>query len=567
MISTEMEPPLSTEQPTAPTHFIHKIIEEDLAAGKNDGRVHTRFPPEPNGYLHIGHAKSICLNFGLAQEFGGQCNLRFDDTNPVKEEEEFVDSIKEDVKWLGFDWADREFYASDYFGQLYEWAVQLIKAGKAYVEDLSADEIREYRGTLSEPGKNSPHRDRPIEENLNLFEDMKKGKFPDGAKVLRAKIDMASHNMNMRDPVLYRILHAEHHRTGSDWRIYPMYDWAHGQSDSIEGITHSICTLEFEDHRSLYDWCLDALGVYHPRQYEFARLNLTYTVLSKRKLIQLVTEKHVSGWDDPRMPTISGLRRRGFTAAAIRDFCERIGVAKANSTVDLSLLEFCLREELNKTARRVMAVLRPLKVVLTNYPEGQVEDLEAQNNPEDPDAGHRTIPFSRELYIEQEDFMEDPPKKFFRLAPGKEVRLKHAYIIQCQEVIKNNKGEVTELHCTYDPESKSGGPTAGRKVKGTLHWVSVLHAVTAEVRLYDHLFSEIEPDKIEIPESLNPNSLETITVCQLEPSLKDAKPGERFQFLRMGYFIADQKDSKSGAPIFNRTTPLRDTWAKIQKKG
>jgi len=471
------------------------------------------------------------------------------------------------VKWLGFDWADREFYASDYFGQLYEWAVQLIKAGKAYVEDLSADEIREYRGTLSEPGKNSPHRDRPIEENINLFEDMKNGKFLDGAKVLRAKIDMASHNLNMRDPVLYRILHAEHHRTGSDWRIYPMYDWAHGQSDSIEGITHSICTLEFEDHRPLYDWCLDALGVYPPRQYEFARLNLTYTVLSKRKLIQLVTEKHVSGWDDPRMPTVSGLRRRGFTAAAIRDFCERIGVAKANSTVDLSLLEFCLREELNKTAPRVMAVLKPLKVVLTNYPEDKVEDLEAQNNPEDPDAGHRTLPFSRELYIEREDFMEDPPKKFFRLAPGKEVRLKHAYIIQCQEVIKNDKGEITELHCTYDPESKSGGATAGRKVKGTLHWVSAPHAFSAKVRLYDHLFTEIEPDKIEIPESLNPNSLEVLTDCKLEPGMKDAQPGERFQFLRMGYFITDANDSKPGAPLFNRTTPLRDTWAKIKGKG
>ena len=550
-----------------PTNFIHKIIEEDLAAGKNDGRVHTRFPPEPNGYLHIGHAKSICLNFGLAEAFGGQCNLRFDDTNPVKEEEEFVQSIKWDVQWLGFDWDDREYFTSDYFGQLYDWAVQLINDGKAYVEDLSADEIREYRGTLSEPGRNSPHRDRPVAENLDLFERMKKGEFSDGAKVLRAKIDMASPNLNFRDPVLYRILHAEHHRTGGDWCIYPMYDWAHGQSDSIEGITHSICTLEFEDHRPLYDWCLDNLGVFHPRQYEFARLNLTYTVLSKRKLLQLVTEKIVDGWDDPRMPTISGLRRRGFTASSIREFCERIGVAKANSTVDLALLEFCLRGELNYSAPRVMAVLKPLKVVLTNYQEGQVEQLEAENNPEDPEAGHRTMPFSRELFIEREDFMEDPPKKFFRLAPGKEVRLKHAYIIKCEEVIKNKKGEITELHCTYIPETKTGEANAGMKVKGTLHWVSAPHAVTAEVRLYDHLFSEIEPDKIEIPGSLNPNSLEALTDCKLEPSLKEAKPGERFQFLRMGYFIADAKDSKPGTPIFNRTTPLRDTWAKVQKKG
>ena len=559
---------MSTEEPSVPTNFIHKIIEEDLAAGKNDGRVHTRFPPEPNGYLHIGHAKSICLNFGLAEAFGGKCNLRFDDTNPVKEEEEFVQSIKEDVKWLGFDWGDREFFASDYFPQLYLWAVKLIEEGKAYVEDLSADEIREYRGTLSEPGRNSPHRDRPIEENLKLFEEMKQGKFPDGAKVLRAKIDMASPNLNFRDPVLYRILHAKHHRTGSDWCIYPMYDWAHGQSDSIEGVTHSICTLEFEDHRPLYDWCLEALDVFHPRQYEFARLNLTYTVLSKRKLLQLVTEKTVNGWDDPRMPTISGFRRRGFTASAIREFCERIGVAKANSTVDLALLEFCLREELNYSAPRVMAVLKPLKIVLTNYPEDKVENLEADNNPEQPDAGSRTMPFSQELYIEQEDFMEDPPKKFFRLAPGKEVRLKHAYIIKCEEVIKNDKGEITELHCTYIPETKTGEANAGMKVKGTLHWVSARHAVTAEVRLYDNLFSEIEPDKIEIPGSLNPRpkSLEVLTDCKLEPSLKDAKAGERFQFLRMGYFIADAKDSQPGSPIFNRTTPLRDTWAKVQKK-
>ncbi len=555
------------EEPIAPTNFIHKIIEEDLAAGKNDGRVHTRFPPEPNGYLHIGHAKSICLNFGLAEAFGGKCNLRFDDTNPLKEEEEFVQSIKEDVKWLGFDWADREYFTSDYFGQLYDWAVQLIKDDKAYIEDLSADEIREYRGTLSEPGKNSPHRDRPVAENLDLFERMKKGDFPDGSKVLRAKIDMASPNLNFRDPVLYRILHAEHHRTGGDWCIYPMYDWAHGQSDSIENITHSVCTLEFEDHRPLYDWCLDTLGVSHPRQYEFARLNLTYTLLSKRKLLQLVTEKIVNGWDDPRMPTLSGLRRRGFTASSIREFCERIGVAKANSTVDLALRDFCLREELNHSAPRVMAVLKPLKIVLTNYPEDKVEDIVADNNPEQPEAGSRIMPFSRELYIEQEDFMEDPPKKFFRLAPGKEVRLKHGYIIKCEEVIKDAKGAITELHCTYIPETKTGEANAGMKVKGTLHWVSAPHAVTAEVRLIDNLFTEIEPDKIEIPGSLNPNSLEVLTDCKLEPSLKDAKAGERFQFLRMGYFIADEKDSKPGTPIFNRTTPLRDTWAKVQKKG
>jgi len=558
---------LSHEEHAAPTNFIHKIIEEDLVAGKNEGRVHTRFPPEPNGYLHIGHAKSICLNFGLAEQFGGKCNLRFDDTNPVKEEEEFVQSIKEGVKWLGFDWEDREFFASDYFSQLHRWAVKLIEEGKAYVEDLSADEIREYRGTLSEPGKNSPYRDRPVAENLKLFEEMKEGKFPDGAKVLRAKIDMASPNINMRDPVLYRILHAEHHRTGGDWCIYPMYDWAHGQSDSIEGVTHSICTLEFEDHRPLYDWCLDELGVFHPRQYEFARLNLTYTVLSKRKLLQLVTEKIVNGWDDPRMPTISGFRRRGFTASAIREFCDRIGVAKANSTVDLALLEFCLREELNHSAPRVMAVLKPLKIVLTNYPEDKVEDLEAENNPEQPEAGARQIPFSRELYIEQEDFMEDPPKKFFRLAPGKEVRLKHAYIIKCEEVIKNDAGEITELRCVYIPETKTGEANAGMKVKGTLHWVSAKHAFTAEVRLYDNLFSEIEPDKIEIPGSLNPNCLEVLKDCKLEPSLKDTKAGDRFQFLRMGYFIADVKDSQPGTPIFNRTTPLRDTWAKVQKKG
>ena len=556
----------SAAESVVPSHFIRKIIEEDNRTDKFGSKVHTRFPPEPNGFLHIGHAKSICLNFGIAQEFGGVCNLRFDDTNPAKEEQKYIDAIREDVRWLGFDWQDREFFASDYFGQLYDWAVQLIKDGKAYVDDQSADEIRENRGTLGEPGKDSPHRNRSVEENLDLFERMKQGEFADGARVLRAKIDMAAGNLNLRDPVLYRILKAAHPRTGDQWCIYPMYDWAHGQSDAIEGVTHSLCTLEFENHRPLYDWCLDALGVYHPQQSEFARLNLTYTVLSKRKLLQLVNEKLVSGWDDPRMPTLSGYRRRGYTAESIREFCERIGVAKANSTVDLSLLEFCIREELNRTAPRVMAVLKPLKVVLTNYPEGKVEELEAENNPEDPDAGHRTLPFSRELYIEQDDFMEAPVKKFFRLAPGKEVRLKHAYIIKCEEVVKNEQGEVVALHCTYDDQSKSGQANAGRKIKGTLHWVSSAHAVTAEVRLYDHLFSEMEPDKIEIPASLNPDSLAVLTDCKLEPGLKDAQAGARFQFLRLGYFTADVKDSKPGAPVFNRTTTLRDPWAKIQKK-
>ncbi|TDJ58434.1 MAG: glutamine--tRNA ligase/YqeY domain fusion protein [Nitrospina sp.] len=557
----------SAEAVTAPSHFIRKIIAEDNRTGKFGNKVHTRFPPEPNGFLHIGHAKSICLNFGIAQEFGGVCNLRFDDTNPAKEEQQYIDAIREDVRWLGFDWQDREFFSSDYFEKLYDWAVQLIKDGKAYVDDQSADEIRENRGTLGEPGKNSPHRNRSVAENLGLFARMKQGEFADGARVLRAKIDMAAGNLNLRDPVLYRILKAAHPRTGDTWCIYPMYDWAHGQSDAIEGITHSLCTLEFEDHRPLYDWCLDALGVYHPQQSEFARLNLTYTILSKRKLLQLVNEKRVSGWNDPRMPTISGYRRRGYTAQSIREFCERIGVAKANSTVDLSLLEFCIREELNRTAPRVMAVLKPLKVVLTNYPENQVEELKAENNPEDPDAGHRKLPFSRELYIEQDDFREDAPKKFFRLAPGKEVRLKHAYIIKCEEMVKNDQGEVVALHCTYDDQSKSGQANAGRKIKGTLHWVSAAHAVTAEVRLYDHLFSEMEPDKIEIPASLNPDSLTVLTDCKLEPGLKNAKASERFQFLRLGYFNVDAKDSRPGAPVFNRTTTLRDTWAKIQKKG
>ncbi|MGP0565736.1 MULTISPECIES: glutamine--tRNA ligase/YqeY domain fusion protein [unclassified Nitrospina] len=557
----------TSEESTQPSHFVRRHIQEDNASGRFGGKVVTRFPPEPNGYLHIGHAKSVCLNFGMALEFGGRCNLRFDDTNPVKEETAYVESIKEDVRWLGFDWGDKEYYASDHFQQLYEWAVQLIKSGKAYVDDLNADEIREHRGTLSEPGKDSPYRTRTVEENLDLFERMKNGEFDTGAKVLRAKIDMASGNLNLRDPVLYRILKAPHHRTGDTWCIYPMYDWAHGQSDSIEGVTHSICTLEFEDHRPLYDWCLDALGVFHPRQIEFARLHLTHTVLSKRKLIQLVKEEYVDAWDDPRMPTVSGLRRRGYTPDSIRDFCERIGVAKSNSTVELGLLEFCIREHLNMIATRVMAVLHPLKVVITNYPEGQVEELQAENNPEDAAAGHRTVPFSRELYIEQEDFMEDPPKKFFRLAPGREVRLKHAYIIKCEEVVKNDQGQVVELRCTYDPETKSGQTTDGRKVKGTLHWVSAPHAYEAEVRLYNHLFVNEDPEDIEIPASINPDSLEVLKDCKLEPSLKEAKVGDRFQFLRMGYFVVDSKYSQPGQPVFSRTVPLRDTWAKIQKKG
>ncbi len=554
-----------------PSNFIREVVKDDIASNKWEGRVHTRFPPEPNGFLHIGHAKSICLNFGLADEFGGQCNLRFDDTNPTKEEDVYVQSIIEDVKWLGFDWGDKIYYTSDYFAQLYDWAVQLIKADVAYVEDLSADEIREHRGTPTQAGKDSPFRNRSVEENLDLFERMKNGEFADGAKVLRAKIDMASGNLNMRDPVLYRILKAHHHRTGDTWCIYPMYDFAHGQSDSIETITHSICTLEFEDHRPLYDWIIDTLDVYHPQQIEFARLNLAYTLLSKRKLLQLVEEKHVSGWDDPRMPTISGLRRRGYTPESIRDFCERIGVAKANSTVEMALLEHCLREDLNKRALRLMAVLRPLKVVLVNYPEGQVEELDSPNNPEDPEAGSRKIPLSRELYIEQEDFMEDAPKKFFRLAPGKEVRLKSAYIIKCEEVIKDSSGNITELRCTYDPDSKSGGATAGRKIKGTLHWVSAQHAKSAEVRMYSHLFTKENPaddkESSDLKSALNPESLETLKDCKVEPALAEAQPGDRFQFLRMGYFCADAKDYLSTAPVFNRAVTLRDTWAKIAKKG
>ncbi len=554
------------------SHFIKEIIEEDLRTNRYNGRVHTRFPPEPNGYLHIGHAKSICLNFGLAAEYGGLYNLRFDDTNPTKEEQEYIDSIKEDVRWLGFDWDDREFYASDYFDQLYEWAVQLIKQGQAYVDSLSADEIREYRGTLTEPGKNSPYRDRSVAENLELFERMRAGEFPDGSHVLRAKIDMTSGNLNLRDPVMYRILHAAHPRTGDKWCIYPMYDWAHGQSDSIEGITHSICTLEFEDHRPLYDWFIEQLGIYHPQQIEFARLNLNYTIMSKRKLLRLVNEKHVRGWDDPRMPTLSGFRRRGYTPEAIRDFAERVGVAKANSTVDIALLQHCLREDLNRRAQRVMAVLRPLKVVITNYPEGQVEEMEAVNNPEDDRAGTRKVPFSRVVYIEQDDFREDPPKKFFRLAPGREVRLMHAYYITCTDVIKDENGQVVELHCTYDPETRGGDSPDGRKVRGTLHWVSAAHALNAEVRLYDHLFTKPDPDEVEEGQTflsnLNPNSLEVLTGCKVEPSLAGAEPGSRYQFLRQGYFCIDP-DTTDEQLVVNLTVPLRDTWAKIeaQQKG
>ncbi len=555
-----------------PSNFIKNIIQEDIRSNRYGGRVHTRFPPEPNGYLHIGHAKSICLNFGLAAEFGGLCNLRFDDTNPTKEEEEYVNAIKEDVRWLGFDWEDREYYASDYFETLYEYAVKLIKASKAYVDDLSAEEIRRYRGTLTEPGKESPFRNRSVEENLELFERMRAGEFPDGARVLRAKIDMASSNLNMRDPVMYRILHATHHRTGNRWCIYPMYDFTHGQSDSIEGITHSICTLEFEDHRPLYDWFLDQLDIFHPRQIEFARLNLNYTVMSKRKLMALVAGGHVHGWDDPRMPTISGMRRRGYTPEAIRDFCDRIGVAKRDSTVDMALLEHCVREDLNRRAPRVMAVLNPLRVVIENYPADKVERLEAVNNPEDPAMGTRDVPFSRVLYIEREDFREDPPRKFFRLAPGREVRLRYAYFVRCVSVIKNPAtGEVVELRCTYDPATRGGGAPDGRKVKATLHWVSAAHAVPIEVRLYDRLFRVPNPDDPkaggDFTGLLNPHSLEVIPEAWGEPSLAQAAPGTRYQFERLGYFCVDRVDSTPGAPLFNRTVTLRDAWAKIQKSG
>ncbi len=552
---------------TSVPNFIRNIIAEDLKTNKCQGRVHTRFPPEPNGYLHIGHAKSICLNFGLAAEFGGLCNLRFDDTNPSKEEVEYVESIESDVRWLGFDWDDRLFYASDCFEQLYQYAVQLIKKGKAYVCDLSTEDIKEYRGTLTEPGKDSPYRTRSVEENLDLFERMRAGEFEDGSRVLRAKIDMASPNLNMRDPTIYRIRRVTHHRTGDKWCIYPMYDFAHCLSDSVEGITHSICTLEFEDHRPLYDWFLDQLNVYHPQQIEFARLNLSYTVLSKRKLVELVGQGHVTGWDDPRMPTVAGLRRRGYPPESIRNFCERIGVAKRDSLVDMALLEHCLREDLNKRAPRVMAVLRPLRVVIDNYPEGAVEELEAVNNPEDPSMGTRKVPFSRVLYIEQDDFREEPPKKFYRLAPGREVRLRYAYFITCVDVVKDEKtGEVVELHCTYDPETRGGDAPDGRKVKATLHWVSAAHSLEAEVRLYDHLFLKANPGKegADFRNYLNPKSLETLTSCRVEPSLAGAAPGSRYQFERQGYFCVDV-DSSPGRLVFNRTVSLRDTWAKIEK--
>jgi len=552
------------------SNFIRDIIKDDLRTNKWGGaRVQTRFPPEPNGYLHIGHAKSICLNFGLAAEFGGRCNLRFDDTNPEKEEQEYVDSIQRDVRWLGFDWEDRCYYASDYFQQLYDWALQLIRDGKAYVCDLTAEEVRQYRGTLTEPGRESPYRNRSVEENLDLFQRMKAGEFPDGARTLRAKIDMASKNLNMRDPVIYRILHAEHHRTGDAWCIYPMYDYAHPPSDSIEKVTHSICTLEFEDHRPLYDWVLENLGIFHSQQIEFDRLNLTYTMLSKRRLLQLVQEGRVREWDDPRMPTLSGIRRLGYTPEAIRNFCNRIGVSKTNGIIQLSLLEHAVREDLNLRAPRVMAVLRPLRVVIENYPEDQVEELEAVNNPEDPGAGTRKVPFSRVIYIEHDDFREHPPKQYFRLSPGREVRLRYGYFITCTNVVKDGWGNVVEVHCTYDPATRGGNAPDGRKVKSTIHWVSAAHAIDAEVRLYDHLFAKEDPGEVEEGQTwldnLNPNSLEVLTGCKLEPSLQGVAAGNRFQFERLGYFCADP-DSTPEMPVFNRTVALRDTWAKIEKK-
>jgi glutaminyl-tRNA synthetase len=548
--------------------FVRQIVADDLKTNKWDGRIATRFPPEPNGYLHIGHAKSICLNFGIATEFGGTCNLRFDDTNPEKEEEEYVNSIIEDVRWLGWDWQDRLYFASDYFQQMYDYAIELIKKGKAYVCEQTADEVREYRGTLTEPGKDSPYRNRSVEENLDLFTRMKNGEFPDGSKTLRAKIDMSHPNLNMRDPVMYRILHASHHRTGDEWCIYPMYDWAHGLEDSIEKITHSICTLEFENHRPLYDWFLDELGAYHPQQIEFARLNLTYTVMSKRRLLRLVQDGFVTGWDDPRMPTLSGMRRRGYSPAAIRNFCKVIGVNKFNSTVGIELLEHCLREDLNKTSPRVMAVLNPLKVVIDNYPDDLTEEMEAVNNPEDAAAGIRKVPFSKVLYIERDDFMEKPPKKFYRLAPGREVRLRYAYFIKCTDVVKDNNGNITELHCTYDPKTRGGDAPDGRKVKATLHWVSAKDALKAEVRLYDNLFTKENPDETEegqdFTANINPQSLKVLEDCFVEPSVKNIKALERLQFERLGYFCVD-KDSTEDKLVFNRTVTLKDTWAKIRK--
>lgn len=552
------------------SNFIQNAINEDNASGRFGMRVHTRFPPEPNGYLHIGHAKAICIDFGLAAQNGGLCNLRFDDTNPVKEDVEYVESIMEDIRWLGFNWGDRLFYASDYFEKLFKFAVKLIIEGKAYVCDLTADEIREFRGTLTEPGKNSPYRNRSVEENLNLFQRMRNGEFENGTRVLRAKIDMTSPNLNMRDPVMYRILHSTHHRTGDNWCIYPMYDYAHPISDSIEGITHSLCSLEYEDHRPLYDWFLSALDMpCKSRQIEFARLNVTYTVMSKRKLLELVRSGIVTGWDDPRMPTLSGLRRRGYTPLAIRDFCDRIGVAKVSSTVDLALLEHCLREDLNKSALRVMGVLRPLKIIIDNYPTDTVEEFEAENNPEDPSSGTRKVPFSRELYIEQDDFCETPPKNYFRLSPGREVRLKHAYFIKCESIVKDSEGNVTELHCTYDPDSRGGNSPDGRKVKGTLHWVSARHAINAEVRLYENLFLSPNPAEVDstgFRDLINPDSLTILKSCKLEPYLGNAMPGSRFQFLRLGYFCVDPDKTAEGEPVFNRAVSLKDSWAKAQKE-
>jgi glutaminyl-tRNA synthetase len=565
--ATPVESPVEASAETGSrSNFIRDIIIEDIKAGKHGGRVQTRFPPEPNGYLHIGHAKAICLDFGLAAEFGGKTNLRFDDTNPSKEETEYVEAIMEDVQWLGFQW-DGLFYASDYFRQLYEWAIQLIKAEKAFVCDLSADEIREYRGTLTEPGKESPYRNRSVEENLDLFERMKNGEFPDGSRTLRAKIDMASPNLNFRDPVMYRILHMEHHRTGNQWCIYPMYDWAHGQSDSIERVTHSICTLEFDNNRPLYNWFIEQLGIFPSQQYEFDRLSLTYTVMSKRKLLRLVQEGLVKGWDDPRMPTLSGMRRRGYTPEAIRNFCASLGVSKTNGITQLQQLEYFVREDLNKHALRVMAVLNPLRVVIDNYPDDLVEEMDAVNNPEDASAGTRKVPFSKVLYIEQDDFREDPPKQFYRLAPGREVRLRYGYLITCQSVVKDANGNVVELHCTYDPATRGGNTPDGRKGKSTIHWVSAAHAVNAEVRLYDNLFAKENPDEAEegqdFTANLNPNSLEVLTGCKVEPGLRDAVPGTRYQFERMGYFCVDP-DSAPGKPVFSRTIGLRDTWAKIE---
>jgi len=560
---------MTDEQPKPKLNFIQQIINDDIAANKNDSRVHTRFPPEPNGYLHIGHAKSICLNFGVADQYNGKCNLRFDDTNPTREENEYVQSIKEDVAWLGFDWEDRLYFASDYFQQLYDHAVTLIKKGKAFVCDLNLEDMRARRGTLTSPGTDSPFRDRDAAENLDLFERMRKGEFPDGSRTLRAKIDMTAANMNMRDPVMYRVMHATHHRTGDDWCIYPMYDWAHGLEDSIEGITPSICTLEFEDHRPLYDWFLDQLGLHHPQQIEFARLELNYTVMSKRKLLELVQGGQVKGWDDPRMPTISAMRRRGYTPEAIREFCSRIGVAKVKGVVDIALLQHCVRDDLNKRAPRIMGVLDPLKVVIENYPEELVEEMEAVNNPEDSSAGTRKVPFSRTLYIERGDFMEEPPRKFFRLSVGKEVRLRYGYFITCTEAIKNDAGEVTELRCTYDPATRGGDSPDGRKVKGTLHWVSAAHAVNAEVRLYDHLFSVENPSDLpeggDFKDNLDPASIKVLTGCKLEPSITGASPGQGFQFERNGYFCVDP-DSTSQHVVFNRTLTLKDAWAKMQKK-